>query len=90
MEISLFLGTGHYQSLMYLEESDFSKNLTLFLTILISWRIRRGFLLCKVIKGSTVGRLRRSRSRGTGRCASESSARTALGPEMERDWAPQS
>ena len=90
MEISLFLIMGHYQSSIYLEESDFSKNLTLFLIILISWQIRRGFLLCKVATGSTVGRLRRPRSRGTGRCASESSARMARGPGMARDWALQS
>ncbi len=84
MKISLLLGTGHYPSSIYLDESDFSKNLTLFLTNLISCQIRRGFLLCKVVAGSTVGRPRRSRSRGTGRCASASFARTALGHGMER------
>ena len=84
MEISLFLIMGHYQSLIYLEENDFSKNLTLFLTILISWQIRRGFRIWKVARESTAGRPRRSRFLGTGRCASASFERTVLGQGMER------
>ena len=84
IEISLFLIMGHYQSSIYLEENDFSKNLTLFLTILISWQIRRGFLLCKVVPVSTGRKLLRTHSRGKDRCVNEFSARMARGPATVR------